>query len=92
MIYGIGCCRDRTCDIRLVRADELKNINDLDSLYRIKTCRFGDVRSTNVAHDVPDFRICPECMGARRIWIDAFTTGRCPGCNGEGQIHRERVH
>jgi len=42
-------CRDRTSDIRLVRAIASSEINDLDGSIRIKTALFKGTRSTKGA-------------------------------------------
>ncbi len=53
MNYGVsdgGWYRDRTYDIRLVRATVPKVINDLARESRLETALFGVGRGTNGAH------------------------------------------
>lgn len=54
---GGARCRDRTYDIRRVKAADANNNNSLDHLSRIETAHFGVLRSTSGAH-VP-------CAGVR---------------------------
>lgn len=49
---GGARCRDRTYDIRLVRAVEHSEINHLGRQNRIETGHIKWLRSTNVAHGV----------------------------------------
>jgi hypothetical protein len=51
----------------------------------------GDSASSDRVLD-SHLRICPECMGARHVWVDSYTSMPCPGCGGQGQIPHTRVH
>lgn len=69
-------CRDRTYDIRLVRAISPKRINDLGRLRRIKTALFRGYRSTKVAH-AGGSATC-QCQGD----CNRAHTGPCPNQQG----------
>lgn len=56
MITGARC-RDRTYDIRRVKADDSSDINHLGSTKRIKTGLLGVPRSTSGAHALTDYQV-----------------------------------